>query len=277
MINSRLIYFCIHNVPSDWVAARNIWWWEQSRAFCPFLKEWEKCFCVVETESKSFVKWKFKFPDPEWRANWNQMVEEIKEQDDSDDEYKKVEIEKWRTLESDLNYKFSVNLWTFVEFVEDYSGNLYAVFEDKDWIINSLFLWNRDKELSSLAWEFLALLLSCDELWYISLRFWEKVSAYWPWSWWSIVRWEKKEYKCWPCDKLYMLNNWEDVTKTDREDIKKHMPNEYWESIEKYLSQHIDNKKDIIKEIEWNLGALVEIAKKKGLKFEYPQAWLILD
>ena len=24
--------------------------------------------------------------------------------------------------------------------------------------------------------------------------------------------------------------------------------------------------------IEWNLGALVEIAKKKGLKFEYPQA-----
>jgi hypothetical protein len=49
------------------------------------------------------------------------------------------------------------------------------------------------------------------------------------------------------------------------------MSNAYWESMEKHLSQHIDNKKDILKEIEWNLGSLLKIAEKRGLKFEYPQ------
>ena len=274
MITSRLIYFCSHNKPTEW----EIYWWfevfKKARAFCPFLKEWENCFCVIETDDKLYKQLE-EHPNPYRKKEWNNMIDFWKKKYWKEKiKFKKYKIDKWYNLDEILSYKYTVNLWKIKKIVVNYYKNVDIRFIDNDWVENILFLPNRDKELVPYAEQFLTFLLSCNELWNIGIRFGEKVIAEWPRSWYTYlnindckINQSEIHSKCDPRNGLFLLNNWKEVKAKDRKFLEKMYIENLWTRAIEIPEKH-----------KGHFEALLEIAKsKKNLEISYPQAWMYID
>ena len=250
MAKSNLIYFCVDNQPRE---GRMYPWFnigKNQNAFCPFLKKWEKCFCIID-----------------------QKVHDKCISDYYDNEKYIMQ----NNLDESLTYKYAINLWQLKQVVVSHYEGVKVEFIDKHWNSNTLELWEWDGYEEKYWAEFLSLLLSCRELWDISIMFWRKSVAILPWltyvyklchtsDWEKILKKDPDiQPESWPCDELNMYNDWKRVEKLSREELEKM----YWIKIDELHG---------LKVRDWRIEPkIIMLEKKEGVKFSYPHADMYID
>jgi hypothetical protein len=254
---SSLVYFCVDNQPKEW---RTSSWFIKSRkalAFCPFLKSWDKCFCVINEANAELIALKSE-RDETKRQRISHLTD--KDENELDDEYIEKFFDENCDIDSAINYKYSINLWELKEISVSRYDWAYAKFVDIRWHKRILDLWAWDwGEVEKYGSEFLLNLLSCDKIWNIRIMFWKKANAVLPWMSYKYYvhntnegTIERKEPdidpECWPCDELIMYNDWK---------IVKKLPQEEFRNL---------NRRGKIYELE-----------NRGIKVTFPHDWIILD
>ena len=279
MHTQKLIYFCTENNP--WTGSMYPWFIvnHKATAFCPFLKPWERCFCIIDQKDQDMAVL------TEYYNNWDRelirkLIAQSYEIDEKDVDENMVNdyLLKNFNLDESLSYKYAINLWKLDKITVSHRYGVKVELIDKKWNKNILDLWESDDyEIEKIWSDFLSLLLSCKELWDISAKFWKWAVAQLPWlayahvpkwkdeeTWERIYKMEPDMKPSSPCDELHMYSDWKEVKKLSRTELQEL----YWIKVDK-----INN----VKVEDWWISPKIELLEKKGLNVTYPDAGIYYD